>query len=152
MRWNEIGAVRCSIARSLAVVGDRWTLLLVRECFRGTRRFEDFCVTTGAARHIVAERLDALVAADVLERRPYSQHPERFEYRLTEKGRDLYPVIISLMAWGDRWAGDEHGPPVTLTHAACGEPVTPELVCPVCHEPVDARVMRATDNVVDGQP
>ncbi|HEX6787089.1 MAG TPA: helix-turn-helix domain-containing protein, partial [Acidimicrobiales bacterium] len=89
MRWSDVGEARCSVARALSVVGDRWTLLLVREALIGTRRFEDFQANTGASRALVAERLRSLVDEGVLDRVRYQERPERFEYRLTEKGRDL---------------------------------------------------------------
>ena len=110
MRWNDIGEARCSVARALSVVGDRWTMLLVREAFLGTRRFDAFQRNTGASRAIVTERLRDLVAEGVLDRVQYHDHPERFEYRLTAKGRDLYPVVTALLAWGDRWAAGARRP------------------------------------------
>jgi len=152
MRWAEIESVRCSVARTLSVVGDRWTLLILREAFIGTRRFDEFRSRTGAARHLVAERLNHLVDHGVMERRQYSDRPPRHEYRLTAKGRDLYPVIVALMTWGDRWMDDGDGPPATLTHRACGTTATPALVCAGCGEPIDSREMltkpRATDAAV----
>jgi DNA-binding HxlR family transcriptional regulator len=138
VRWAEIRSTRCSIARALSVVGDRWTLLLLREAFLGTTRFEDFRNYTGAARHLVADRLGALVEAGVLERTQYHRGPPRFEYGLTDKGRDLYPVIVGLLAWGDRWMGDEKGPSLVIEHEPCGHTITPELRCPACNERVDA--------------
>lgn len=143
MRWAEIESVRCSVARTLSVVGDRWTLLVLREAFLGTRRFDEFRSRTGAARHLVAERLNHLVENGVMERRQYSERPPRHEYRLTAKGRDLYPVIVALMTWGDRWMDDGDGPPVTLTHA-CGATATPAFVCAGCGQPVDSREMVTT--------
>src|SRR5918996_3737913 len=108
MRWVDVGQSRCSIARALSVVGDRWTLLLLREAFLGATRFEDFHNNTGAARHLVAERLGHLVENAVLRRVQYQDRPARFEYALTAKGADLYPTILSLLAWGDRWMlGDQ---------------------------------------------
>jgi DNA-binding HxlR family transcriptional regulator len=144
MRWAEIESVRCSVARTLSVVGDRWTLLILREAFLGTRRFDEFRSRTGAARHLVAERLNHLVDNGVMERRQYSERPPRHEYRLTAKGRDLYPVIVALMTWGDRWMDDGDGPPVTLTHTTCGATATPALVCADCGEPVHSREMVTT--------
>jgi DNA-binding HxlR family transcriptional regulator len=138
MRWSEIGDSRCSIARALSVVGDRWTLLLLREAFLGTVRFEDFHDNTGAARHIVGSRLAHLVDNGVLERVQYSDRPARFEYTLTAKGNDLYPVIVSLLAWGDRWMIEGLDPSLTLIHDGCGHAVTPELRCPRCERPVEA--------------
>jgi DNA-binding HxlR family transcriptional regulator len=132
MRWTEIGDTRCSIARALSVVGDRWTLLLLREAFLGAKRFEEYRENTGAARHLVAERLNLLVDHGVLERVQYSDRPARFEYTLTEKGDALYPVILSLLAWGDQWMAHAHGRSLTLVHEPCGSSVTPQLRCPSC--------------------
>jgi DNA-binding HxlR family transcriptional regulator len=134
MRWQEIGETSCSIARCLSVVGDRWTLLILREAFLGTRRFEDFQRHLGVTRHRLADRLRRLVENDVLDRVPYQYRPQRFEYRLTDKGRDLYPVIVALMRWGDRWMTGQEGPPVELVHRSCGHAMTPELMCPECGE------------------
>lgn len=139
MRWTQIGDSRCSIARALSVVGDRWTLLLLREAFLGAKRFEDFHHHTGAARHIVGERLGHLVDHGVLERVKYNDRPARFEYALTAKGDDLYPVIVSLLAWGDRWMIDDLRPSLTLVHEGCGNAVTPELRCPRCSDPIQPR-------------
>lgn len=143
MRWSEIGDQRCSVARALSVIGDRWTLLVLREAFFRVRRFDDFQRRTGAPRPVLAERLRTLLDHGVLERRPYGNHPDRFEYRLTEKGLDLYPVLVSLMAWGDRWMADADGPPVTLTHKGCGHVTQPALACPDCGDWVGARDMEA---------
>lgn len=143
MRWHEIGETRCSIARCLSVVGDRWTLLILREAFLGTRRFEDLQAHLGVSRHRLADRLRTLVSNEVLDRVPYQDRPERFEYRLTEKGRDLYPVIVSLMRWGDRWMAGQEGPPVELVHRSCGRTMTPEIVCPECGEAVHLQDVEA---------
>jgi DNA-binding HxlR family transcriptional regulator len=143
MRWDEIGDVRCSVARALSIIGDRWTILLLRDAFFGTRRFEDFQARTGASRALVADRLKRLVEDGVLERVAYQEHPPRHEYRLTDKGRDLHPVILSLMAWGDRWAPTPDGPPVRLVHKACGQEFHPEPVCPHCQGPATPRSVRA---------
>jgi DNA-binding HxlR family transcriptional regulator len=142
MRWADVGDLTCSVARALSVVGDRWTLLVLRDAFLGVRRFEDFRAV-GLTRHRLADRLKKLVAAGVLERVRYQERPPRFEYRLSEKGRDLYPVIVSLVRWGDRWMAGEAGPPVELIHRGCGHVITPVLACPDCAEPVTARDMRA---------
>ena len=129
MRWNEIGEVRCSVARALSVVGDRWTLLLLRDLFLGARRFEHFETSLGASPHLLSTRLRKLVDHGIVERRPYQEKPVRHEYRLTAKGLDLYPVIVGLVGWGDRWMSDEHGPPVTFEHKTCGHSTHPELHC-----------------------
>ena len=102
MRWNEISGMQCSVARALSVIGDRWTLLVLRDAFLRTRRFEDFQRQLGVTRHLLAGRLKKLVAAGILEKVRYQEKPARYEYRLTEKGRDLHPVIVSLLRWGDR--------------------------------------------------
>lgn len=143
MRWSEIGDQRCSVARTLSVIGERWTLLVLREAFLRTRRFDEFQRRTGAPRPILADRLRVLVEHDILERRPYGNHSDRFEYRLTEKGVDLYPVIVSLMTWGDRWMPDDASPPVELRHKECGHVTHPELACPECGAWVGARDMVA---------
>src|SRR5215470_1857286 len=143
MRWRDIGDLTCSVARALSVVGDRWTLLILRDAFLGVRRFEDLQTDLGMTRHRLADRLHKLVAHGVLERVRYQDKPPRYEYRLTEKGRDLYPVIVSLVRWGDRWMAGEAGPPVELVHRACGHVIMPVLACPDCAEPVTARDMRA---------
>ena len=142
MRWRDIGTQTCSVARALSVVGERWTLLVLREAFLGRRRFEDFHAGTGATRPIVADRLARLVDDGVLERRPYQEHPPRDEYRLTEKGRDLHPVIVGLLRWGDRWMDDGGGPPIELVHEGCGHRTNPFLSCSECGEPIDARSVR----------
>ena len=143
MRWQEIGELDCSIAKTLSVVGDRWTLLVLRDCFLGGRRFDEFEVSLGLSPHLLSARLSKLVEHGILKRRPYQQRPTRFEYRLTEKGRDLYPVIVSLLRWGDRWMGSEDGPPVELVHRSCGHTTTPTLTCSACGDPVEARQMTA---------
>ena len=144
MRWSEIGEQECSVARTLSVIGDRWTMLVLREAFMRTRRFDDFQRATGAPRPVLSSRLSALVDEGVLERVPYGSRSSRFEYRLTDKGRDLYPVIVSLLTWGDRWMGDESGPPVELRHKQCGSVMHPDLACPECGEWLEARDVSAT--------
>lgn len=143
MRWRDIGDLTCSIARSLSVVGDRWTLLVLREAFLRTRRFEDFRSHLGMPRHRLADRLRKLVEHGILERVRYAEHPPRYEYRLTEKGTDLYPVIAALVRWGDRWMAGDAGVPIELVHHPCGHAITPRLTCPDCHQPIEARDMRA---------
>jgi DNA-binding HxlR family transcriptional regulator len=142
MKRTSFAGMSCSVARTLDVVGEWWSLMVLRDAFMGIRRFEDFQRSLGIARNILTDRLQTLVDQGVLERRLYQARPDRYEYRLTEKGIDLYPVLISLMRWGDRWAADETGPPVVLTHQACGHDVMPTLVCPECDEEVQARGMR----------
>src|SRR4051812_46390183 len=121
----------------MEILGERWTFLILRECFYGVRRFSDMQRNLGIARNILSLRLQSLVAAGVLERSPYQEDPPRFEYRLTEVGRDLYPSIVALMRWGDRHLMDD--PPVILRHNVCGHAAEPLLVCAHCHEELDPR-------------
>jgi DNA-binding HxlR family transcriptional regulator len=141
MRWSEIDQQDCSVAQALSVVGDRWTMLILKEAFMRVRRFEDFLDHTGVPRPVLAERLKVLVDNGVLERRRYSERPDRFEYRRTEKGRDLWPVLISLLRWGDKWMTGKEGPPVEVHHKACGHAIHPELACPECGEWLEATDM-----------
>ncbi|BBK34793.1 HxlR family transcriptional regulator [Stella humosa] len=140
MRWSDIGDSACSIARALAIVGDRWTMLVLREAFFGVRRFEDFQRLTGASPRLVSDRLAKLVAEGVMDKRPYQDRPVRHEYRLTAKGRELHPVMVMLSLWGQRWMGDPARPPVRLVHRAdrggCGRATRPTLVCAECAGPI----------------
>src|SRR3954467_9656371 len=113
-------AQHCSIARALEVLGDRWTLLVIRDAFLGLRRFDDFQRDLGVARNVLTDRLGRLVEEGVLERRRYQERPERFEYRLSDKGVELWPVIVHLLKWGDRHYADDAGPPMMLAHRGCG--------------------------------
>lgn len=127
----QFSADNCSVKRALDVVGEKWTLLVLREAFYGARRFEEFQAHVGCARNILSERLNTLVEAGVMTRVPYREpgQRERQEYRLTEKGRDLLPAVVALMQWGDKWEADEQGPPVVITHRDCGHPVELLLRC-----------------------
>ena len=120
--------MNCSIARALDVIGEWWTLLVVREAFRGVRRFDGFVERLGIAPNILTARLRRLVEHGILEERPYQERPPRVEYRLTAKGRDLYPTLVALMQWGDRWVLPG-GARVEVRHRDCGAPVRAELRC-----------------------
>lgn len=126
----------CSVARTVDVLGDRWTLLVLRELFYGQTRFEQFASSLGIPRTTLADRLDKLVDSGLLTREIYQHEPTRHEYLLTEKGRDFFGVIAALNAWGDRWTADEQGVPVVLTHESCGEQLDPLVVCRCCGKPV----------------
>ncbi|MDO9488328.1 MAG: helix-turn-helix domain-containing protein [Sphingomonadaceae bacterium] len=139
MKWNELGAENCSLARSLAVVGDRWTLLILRDAFLRVRRFDDFQARSGIARRVLAERLAKLVADGIFEKHPYQQRPPRYEYRLTPKGLDLYPVILALVHWGDAQFAGAEGPPLLHRHKACGHVFRSTLCCSACGAEVGAR-------------
>jgi DNA-binding HxlR family transcriptional regulator len=122
----------CSAARALEVVGERWSLLIVRNAlFAGMTRYNDFRKRLGIATNILSSRLDGLVDAGVMERRSYSQNPELHEYLLTDKGRDLVPVLLTLTEWGDRWAAPD-GPPILYTHSVCGGGVSQQTMCAGC--------------------
>jgi DNA-binding HxlR family transcriptional regulator len=129
---------QCSIARSLEVVGERWTLLVLRDAFLGIRRFDDFQRDLGVARNVLADRLARLVGEGILERRRYQERPERFEYRLTAKGRDLWPVLHALASWGDAHAAPD-GPPRLFRHRDCGGTVTDRRTCSKCGAELDVR-------------
>jgi DNA-binding HxlR family transcriptional regulator len=128
----------CSIARSLEVLGERWTLLIVRDALLGLRRFEDFQHSLGVARNVLTDRLSRLVEAGVLERVPYQQRPLRHEYQLTPMGRELAVPIIALMHWGDRHLASPAGPPRLTRHHDCGGTLQAGLICATCGEPVAA--------------
>jgi DNA-binding HxlR family transcriptional regulator len=129
------------VARTLEIVGEKWALLAVREVFLGNRRFDEMVRLTGAPRDTLAARLRSLVSAGILERRQYSEHPARYEYRLTKAGQDLYPVILTLMRWGDKHLAGDDGAPMVLEHA-CGHRLVAKVVCEACGEPVEAREAR----------
>jgi len=125
----------CNIAAALAVVGEKWTFLVLREAFNGVRRFDDMQRRTGAPRQVLSNRLSRLVDEGILRKAPYQEEGQRLrnEYRLTEKGIELYPVIAALLAWGDKYAAAPGGPAVELTHRDCGAPVFLQLACSQGH-------------------
>jgi DNA-binding HxlR family transcriptional regulator len=122
----------CSVARALELVGERWTLLIVRDALLGATRFDVFLASLGLARNVLTDRLNGLVEHGIFERIPYQQRPLRHEYRLTEMGRDLVGVIIPLMEWGDRYLAGEAGPPRVAEHSDCGGHVSTRFVCERC--------------------
>ncbi|MDT5110229.1 MAG: hypothetical protein QOJ28_3045 [Mycobacterium sp.] len=132
VRYDDLAAEPCSILRPLALLGDRWTLVVLRQAFAGVRRFEDFQTSLGVSRAVLAERLSRLVEADVLERRAYRDtHRTRHEYRLTPKGLDLYPVLMALRAWGDKYLAPD-GEFIVYRHRDCGGRTQVHLVCDEC--------------------
>jgi DNA-binding HxlR family transcriptional regulator len=139
MKWRELSATPCSVARSVAVIGDRWTLMILRDLFLGVRRFEDFERRLGISRSIIAGRLKALVDEAVLRKDAYQDRPVRYEYRLTEKGLSLHPVILAIVHWGDEHCAGETGPPLLHQHKTCGCDFTPVMTCSACHQPLTAR-------------
>jgi DNA-binding HxlR family transcriptional regulator len=139
--------MNCSVAQTLEVVGEWWTLLVVRDAFLGVRRFDEFQRRLRVSRNILADRLDKLVRYGILVPVPYQERPPRHEYRLTDKGRDLYPVIVSLRQWGDRWTLDGP-PPVMVEHTDCGRESHAILTCSHCGGELTARNARARGAVV----
>ncbi|HET9142409.1 helix-turn-helix domain-containing protein [Actinophytocola sp.] len=136
--------VDCSIARAVDLLGERWTMLVLREAFSGVRRFDDIQQNTGAPRQVLSARLAHLVDNGLLRRVPY-QDPgqrQRHEYRLTRKGLDLYPVLVGLLQWGDKYLADDSGPTVVLAHHDCGAEVHVSLVCADGHQVPSAREVR----------
>ena len=115
--------------------------MILREIFLGSRRFDEFQRYTGASPHSLSQRLKQLCADEILQKRQYSDHPPRFEYHLTQKGRDLWPVIIALKTWGDTWMDVDQ--PIDLVHTVCGQVMTPQIICPDCGDPIEARHCRA---------
>ena len=133
----------CSIANSLEVIGERWSLLIVRDVFNGHRRFGEIQTSLGVARNVLSARLQRLIDEDILERRQYQESPARHEYFLTEKGLDLWPALVALQAWGDRHSPTADGPPVLIVHKRCGGPVSDRGICESCGEVLEARDARA---------
>jgi DNA-binding HxlR family transcriptional regulator len=133
----------CSIANSLEVIGERWSLLIVRDVFNGNRRFGELQSSLGVARNVLSARLQRLLDEDILERRRYQESPERYEYFLTEKGLDLWPSLIALLHWGDRYSPSPDGPPMLIVHKECGGGVSDRGICESCGQVLHARNAKA---------
>lgn len=134
--------MHCSVAQCLEVVGDWWTMLIVRDAFLGVRRFDQLQSRLGISRNILHQRLSWLVEQGVLDKVPYSEHPPRFEYRLTPKGRDLWPVLNAMRQWGDKHAAPD-GPPLQIVHKRCGKVTEAVLTCARCGERIGPRDVQA---------
>jgi DNA-binding HxlR family transcriptional regulator len=143
MLGNQYESQTCSIAGALEVVGERWSLLIVRDVFLGLRRFDEIQEDLGIARNVLQTRLTRLQDQGVLEKCLYQERPQRYEYRLTEKGLDLWPTIVSLMKWGDRYASSAAGPPVLLEHRGCGGAIDEHRTCERCGAKLSVREARA---------
>jgi DNA-binding HxlR family transcriptional regulator len=139
MLHNRYDTQVCSIAGALEVVGERWSLLIIRDVLLGLRRFDELQAHLGIARNVLQTRLARLVDHGVLERRLYRERPSRYEYRLTEKGLDLWPTLVALMYWGDQYAAPDAGPPVLLRHRGCGGAVDEHRICMTCAERLSVR-------------
>ncbi|GAA4981451.1 helix-turn-helix domain-containing protein [Kineococcus glutinatus] len=144
MRQTSFAAMHCSLARTLEVVGDWWSPLVLRDLYLGLDRFDQLVADLGISRNLLAARLDALVAGGVVAREAYQEHPVRHRYVLTEAGRDLVPVLLALTAWGDRWATPEGGPPLRVRHTACGAETRATVCCSGCGQPLEAGQVRCT--------
>jgi DNA-binding HxlR family transcriptional regulator len=143
MLKNDYENQTCSIAGALEVVGERWSLLIVRDVLLGVRRFDEMQANLGIARNVLQTRLTRLLEQGVLEKRLYQERPRRYEYRLTEKGLDLWPAIVALMNWGDLHAAPQAGPPVLLEHKGCGGAVDEHRTCRDCGARLSVRDVRA---------
>jgi len=140
---RDYPAVDSPIAKALEVIGERWSLLIVRDVMNGRRRFDQLQKGLGIARNVLSARLQRLVDEDILERRAYQQSPERYEYFLTEKGLELWPSLMALLGWGDRHSPTPQGPPLLIFHKECGGPVSDRGICRRCGKVLDARDARA---------
>jgi DNA-binding HxlR family transcriptional regulator len=129
----------CSIARTLEVLGERWTLLVIRDVFNGRRRFDQIQENLGVARNVLSNRLARLVEEGILEKRAYQEHPPRYEYFLTQQGLDLWPVLVGLLHWGDRYLAEPEGPPMVVRHKGCDGVVDERGSCERCGERLQAR-------------
>lgn len=145
---KSFAEMHCSVAQCLEVVGEWWTMLIVRDAFLGVSRFDQFQKRLGISRNVLHERLNTLVAAGVLVKVPYSEHPPRHDYRLTDKGRDLWPVLTAMRQWGDRYAAPG-GPPLQVVHTSCGQIAEAMLTCLACGKPIGMRDVRAVSGPGD---
>ena len=141
MRHGELAEKECAIARTWAVIGERWTMMILREIFRGVTRYEDIQAKLQLGRNILSARLQMLVDEQILERKPYRQHPIRHEYILTQKGEDLYPVLLAMLRWGNKYKVGH--PPLQLVHKPCRKTTEPVTVCDCCGEEIHRRDLRA---------
>lgn len=141
MKWNALDEQPCSIARTLSYVGDRWSLLVLRDCFLRVRRFDEFQQRLGVTRHVLADRLKRFVEGGILRRVVYQTKPERHEYVLTQKGLDLYPVLMAMVRWGDAHMDDGKGKPLLYRHTCCGAQFTPVMCCSECGEALDPKAV-----------
>lgn len=152
MRRTRFDDWDCSVARSVDILGDWWTPMVIRSALLGARRFEQFTESLGIPRNVLTDRLNRLVEEGIMVKVEYQERPVRYEYRLTEKGIDLYPVIVTMFEWGNRWLDwDADGPPVQLVDRATGEPVEPVLVDARTGAPLHARATRAVTTRGDGR-
>ncbi|WP_158895933.1 winged helix-turn-helix transcriptional regulator [Amycolatopsis anabasis] len=143
MRRMSFAKWPCSIARTMDLLGDWWTPLVLREAFYGIRRFDEFQQSLGIARNTLNDRLRRLVDEGLLEKQEYQREPVRYDYVLTEKGRDFFGVLAAMARWGDRWLAGEEGPPTVFHHERCGHDTHAEVVCAACGEPMVAEEIKS---------
>ena len=136
MKKVSFADMHCSLARTLDIMGDWWTPLIVRDVHLGITRFAELAEDLGISRNLLTQRLAHLLDKGILHKTAYQERPARYDYHLTEKGKELVPPILALMAWGDRWAAPEAGPPLRIRHRTCGKRLEPVVVCSSCGEPV----------------
>ncbi|MCU1459061.1 MAG: transcriptional regulator, HxlR family [Actinomycetia bacterium] len=141
MQRTSFEDMNCSVAQCLEVVGEWWSLLIVRDAFLGVSRFDDFQARLGISRNVLNQRLARLVEQGVFEKVAYQEHPPRYDYQLTKKGRDLWAVLTMMRQWGDKWAAPD-GPPVELMHKACGKHMTVVPTCSECGKPLKSSAVR----------
>lgn len=144
MQRTQFGDMHCSIARTMHIAGEPWSLLIVRNAMVGTTRFEDHQRLLGISRKVLTERLNWLVEHGIFERRQYSERPPRDDYVLTQKGRELADILFAISAWGDRWTAGEAGPPALFRHRTCGELTHAEIRCAHCGEPLHSQDIEVT--------
>ena len=143
MERTSFARMRCSLARGLELIGDWWSPLIVRDLFLGVARFDELVEDLGISRNLLARRLKSLTGKGVVERVAYQRRPTRYEYRLSEAGRDLIPAILALTAWGDRWARPKEGSPMLFVHKSCGHRFSPRVTCSACGESLAAEAVEA---------
>lgn len=139
MQWNGLAQENCSIARTMSIIGDRWTILILRDAFMGVKQFEEFQQGLGLSRAILADRLNKLIENFVLTKIAYRQSPVRYEYQLTSKGEALFPILLSMGQWGDHYLASPGGRPNFVVHQHCHTAIDAQYVCPACKEEVDSR-------------
>ncbi len=132
----------CTIARSVDAIGDPWTIMIIKELFLGQKRFDDIQMYTGMSPHLLSVRMKKLEKHRIVQRRAYQQRPTRYEYRLTEKGIDLWPILVAFKDWSARWSKWPQGEPLSIRHKACGHVTALRVVCSHCGEPINARDVR----------
>ena len=143
MKWDQLRSEGCPVARALSVVGDRWTMLVLRDLFLGVRRFDDIQARLGLTRHVLTDRLRKLESAGVLRRQQYQDRPPRFEYRLTEAGEALYPTLVTLIAWAETHEPPQDHSDITLTSRSTGEVIDPQLIDTNSGQPITCRSVTA---------